>query len=93
MQKNFEVSKFWHSDEFINKSFDASKPFVYENKQVLKPFEGTHPPIMQERIAQANWVFIYDPNAVKRKLKNRILDAYEELTGKRLFEYKNYKLI
>jgi hypothetical protein len=91
--KNLEMSKFWHSDEEINKRFDASKPFIYENTQTLVPFKGVHPKIMEPRIAEVDWQFIYDAKNVKRKFKNVILDKYEALTGKRLFEFKNYKII
>lgn len=91
--KNMEMSKFWHSDEEINRRFDASKPFIYENTQVLKPFVGQHPKVMAKRISELDWQFIYDRKNVKQNVKNIILDTYERLTGRRLFEFKNYKII
>jgi hypothetical protein len=91
--KNLEMSKMWHSDQEIATKFDATKPFIYENKQVLKHFTGKHPEIMLQRIAGVDWQFIYDQKTVQQKLKNKILDTYENITGKRLFEYRNFKLI
>ncbi|HTF82708.1 MAG TPA: hypothetical protein VL947_13325 [Cytophagales bacterium] len=91
--KNFEMSKLWHSDQEISNRYDISKPFIYENTQTLKPFSGRHPKLMEQRISEVNWQFIYDPKTVRRKIKDVILDKYEALTGRRLFEFKNYKII
>lgn len=91
--KRLEVSKFWHTDEEIQKQLGGNSQFIYENNKYLGKFQGTHPVLMQKRISEVDWKFIYDPKHLKRKLKYVVLDAYEDWTGKRLFEFKNYKLI
>ena len=48
---------------------------------------------MQKTIANKNWDFEYDSSKSNMKIKDRILDFFERLTGYRLFEYKNYILI
>ncbi|BAV09869.1 hypothetical protein SAMN05421788_1011302 [Filimonas lacunae] len=61
---------------------------------VVKPFTGTHPATMQDCIARQDWKFTYDPS--KGKFKNprhRFLHAIENITGWRIGEYKNYKLV
>jgi hypothetical protein len=48
---------------------------------------------MQERIAKKNWQFNYDISKNKPKLKDRFKNALEKITGRRFFDYKNYKII
>lgn len=91
--KNLEMSKMWHSDSEIAAKFDSSKPFIYENKQLLRVFKGKHPEIMNKRISELNWQFVYDPKSVRQSLRKKILNQFEILTGIRLFEYKNFKII
>ncbi|SHL88279.1 hypothetical protein SAMN05444266_105339 [Chitinophaga jiangningensis] len=60
---------------------------------ILAPFEGTHPAVMNEVIAQQNWEFKYDPSRGRFKPRHRVLHEIEKITGWRIGEYKNYKLI
>jgi hypothetical protein len=60
---------------------------------VLRKFTGTHPAVMQEMIARSNWSFDYDISKNKPKLKDRFKNLVEKITGKRPFDYKNYKEI
>jgi hypothetical protein len=39
-----------------------------------------------------NWHFDWDSNKKKLSVKEKILKTIEQLTGVRLFEYKNYTL-
>jgi hypothetical protein len=48
---------------------------------------------MKERVDSQDWEFVYDKSKQKMKFKYRILHAFEKITGYRLFEYKNYKLV
>jgi hypothetical protein len=48
---------------------------------------------MQQRIKEMSWTFQYDISKNKFKLKDRLKNLLEKLTGKRLFSYKNYKII
>jgi len=47
---------------------------------------------MQERISKADWHFEFDVTKKKfRDIKKQLLYYIEKTTGKRLFEYRNYK--
>jgi hypothetical protein len=72
---------------------EASELYDYGSIDSVSLFQGTHPLVMQNRINNADWEVNLDPDEKKLSLKNRILAKVEALTGKRLFEYKNYQLI
>ncbi|MFI5134026.1 MAG: glycosyltransferase family 2 protein [Chitinophagales bacterium] len=59
----------------------------------LKKFEGTHPAVMQKRINEKNWEIDFTLSKKKMSLKDAFLYKIEKLTGKRLFDYKNYHII
>lgn len=65
----------------------------YSEIDALKKFTGTHPAVMQEKIKQINWQFNYDVTYNKYKLKDRFKNAVEKLTGRRPFDFNNYKII
>lgn len=68
--------------------------FDYSNIDSLQRFTGRHPAVMHDRIARMNWEFEYDISRKKfRNFKRRLLYWIEQKTGKRLFDYRNYKLI
>ncbi|WP_343700730.1 glycosyltransferase family 2 protein [Chitinophaga sp.] len=68
--------------------------FDYSGIDSLRRFTGKHPAVMQERIARKNWQFEYDVSRKNFKgLKRRVLYWIEQKTGKRLFDYRNYKLL
>lgn len=84
--------RFWHSDEWLKKNTDA-QGFDFNNVDKLEKFTGEHPVYMKEVIEKKDWEFEYDPSKSNMKFKDRILNRIEKATGKRLFEYRNYKLI
>lgn len=90
-EKNFH--KMWHDDAWMKENVKEEDEFNYSKIDSLKKFTGTHPAIMLERIAAKNWNFEYDPAKAKVKFKNRVLMIIEKVTGKRLFEYRNYRKI
>lgn len=95
MQNKFSgVGKYWSEEGYDEKKvvFDAAS-FDYDKIDVLKPFTGSHPELMQERIANRNWSFEYDISRNKPRLKDRFKNWLENVTGKRPFDYKNYKLL
>ena len=87
--KNF--NKYWHDDawnhEHINDFFD------YSGIDYLTPFKGTHPKVMVKRIAEKNWEFKHDLSRDNRTFRIKLLDGIERMTGIRIFEYKNYRLL
>ncbi len=87
-------SKLWHSDEWIERNIPKTEEFDYTPIDRLDHFTGTHPKVMQLRVNRINWKFEIDPTRKKDiKFRHKVLHWIEDLTGKRLFEYKNYKII
>jgi len=75
---------------------DAAKMmsfFNYDKVDALSKFEGTHPKVMQERIDKMNWKFDFDPSFNQFSLKDKFKLFTEKLTGKRIGEYRNYRLL
>lgn len=93
MAKAYEANKLWHSDEWVEERFDPSKDFDYSAIDSLKPFEGTHPEVMQERINRMNWTFSHDPSQKKFGFKAGLLYFIEKYTGWRVGENKNFNVV
>lgn len=92
--RNF--NQFYTQDDlWIEKTYPVSNEFEYGNADKLVRFEETHPQVMQERVLNSNWKFSFDPTKTTKKLpfRRKLLAKIEELTGVRLFAYKNYKKI
>lgn len=92
LEKQKSFHKMWHTDEKVQKMIE-NVPFDYSGIDSLDLFKGTHPVTMKERVNAMDWSFEFDIRKRKLKLKDRLLMLIEERTGKRLFEYKNYRLI
>jgi hypothetical protein len=90
-QKYF--NKLWHTDAWMKTHVSANDEFDYSKIDSLSVFTGTHPAVMQKRIAEKNWVFHYDPSRKKMSLKSRLKLGIEKRTGWRPGEYRNYRLI
>jgi hypothetical protein len=85
--------KHWHDDSWMKKHIYGSEEFEYNTQSGLKKFEGTHPELMKQRIALKNWAFSPDPQKNTSPAAQRVLMGIENLTGWRIGEYKNYRLI
>ncbi len=59
----------------------------------LKHFDGEHPSVMEKRIEDKNWDIDLDISKKKFSFKENLLYWYEKKTGKRLFDFRNYKII
>lgn len=90
-QKTF--NKLWHDDQWMQSNIPDVNEFDYSQIDGLKLFEGTHPDVMLDRINAVNWKFSFDPTKRKMKLKYRITEWIERLTGYRIGEYKNYDVV
>lgn len=88
--RNF--NKFYHDDNWIEENHPTATDFDFGNADELFRFNGTHPAVMQNRIAKSNWTFDTDPSLLKKKLsvRRKLLKWIEDTFGYRLFEYKNY---
>lgn len=72
----------------------GSADFFYESfNEPLRLFDGTHPAVMQQRIAKKNWDFKPNLSLQYASLKDKFKRVIAKYTGWHPFEYKNYKLI
>lgn len=90
-QKNFH--KLWHSDQTVQKMTGDADAFDYSGIDSLTAFKGTHPEVMKERMKGMDWRFEHNLREKKLSLKNRLMHRVEKLTGKRFFEYRNYRVV
>ena len=90
-QKQFH--RLWHDDSKLEKMVTNKKEFDYSTIDSLQSFQETHPQLMKERINAQNWKFDFDPSRKNFTLKTWFLYYFEKITGIRIGEYKNYKLI
>lgn len=94
-EKIDEVRKFYKgiSEEEATKRVNK-KVFDYSgNYDALARFEGTHPKVMQPRIARQSWQVNVDLKRIRMKPKYRLLYFIEKKFGVRMFEYRNFKLV
>jgi hypothetical protein len=91
MQKILGFERLYSNDEMASKvSMEDTRNFDYSQIDSLTRFTGTHPRVMQERIASKNWTFDHDISRKNFSLKGWLLHMLERMTGKRFFEYRNY---
>ena len=90
-QKQFH--RLWHDDSNLEKMVTNKEEFDYSTIDSLQKFQETHPQLMKERINAQNWKFDFDPSRKNFTLKTWFLYYFEKITGIRIGEYKNYKLI
>ena len=83
---------YWHDDEWMNANIVEASEYDYSLVESLRKFTGTHPIVMQDRIARKNWEYNYDPSKKVLTLKHRLKMWVERLTGYRIGEHKNYKV-
>lgn len=91
--KQASFHKMWHDDAWMKTHIPEVEEFDYNNIDLLAEYKGTHPKVFTTRIHNANWIFKYDETKVKRNFKYRFLFFVEKLTGWRMGENKNYKLL
>jgi len=89
--KNF--SALWHSDAELNEILKDNQHWDFTAYDSLEKFVGTHPAVMQSRIAAQNWKIEIDTTRKNFSFKDRILYYFEKLTGIRLFDFNNFKII
>lgn len=92
-QKHVNFTKLYHSDKWVNRKVNHTRLYDYSSVESISRFRDTHPKVMKERIKRLNWDVELDENKKSFKITDRILNWIEQKTGKRLFEYRNYKLI
>lgn len=99
-EKTFFMDQLYHGDPTAADK-TAGRPHSGDNyryKKIigLRPFNETHPAVMQERIRAKNWKWDLSASELIwsiKDLKKIVLDAIERLTGIRFFEYRSYRLL
>lgn len=90
-QKSF--NKYWHDDQWMDRHIADVESFDYTGIDALRKFKGTHPVVMQKRIGVMNWAFSHDLSRNRLSFKDKFKNLIEKLTGHRLWEYRNYRII
>ncbi|AMR31359.1 glycosyl transferase [Mucilaginibacter sp. PAMC 26640] len=91
--RNF--NKFYHNDEWLAQNVPDTYQFDYSNADRLLPFTGTHPAVMQKRIDATRWNIDLADKQLDKSMtfRRRALQFIEDLTGWRIGEYRNYKIV
>jgi hypothetical protein len=91
--RNF--TQFYHDDAWLAENVPVDYQFDYENAERLTLFEGSHPSVVQARVARMQWPFQFDPKVLRDKMsfRRKVLQQIEDWTGWRIGEYRNYKLL
>lgn len=91
--RNF--NQFYQTEDWVEQNFPIQNTFDMRNADRLVLFTDTHPSVIKERIAVTNWKFDQDITKMTKKMSFRrwLLQAIENLTGIRPFEYRNYKIV
>jgi hypothetical protein len=94
LSKRLQFEKLYSSERFANKiSREETNAFDYSMIDSLQKFAGTHPSVMKQRLENKNWDFDFDISKKNFSAKQKMLYWVEKKTGKRLFDYRNYKII
>ena len=91
--KQEDWSRFYHDDQWIEAHVVKADAFDYRNIDSLERFDGTHPQALATRIEQKNWKFEHDIAVRRYSLKEKFKRLVFALTGYRIGEYRNYKLV
>ena len=85
---NVEVADFEFDFEVDDKT-----EYDFSGMDSLEFFSGSHPSVMKERVAKSHIQFNPIKQKTKKSFKRSLLDLFEKLTGYRIGEYKNYRII
>lgn len=92
-QKQLNFNRLWHSDEAVRQMVGQTDTYKYDGSEPLERFVGSHPAVMQPRIAAMNWRFETDPTQTRRTWKDRASRFLENNFGWRPGEYRNFRLV
>lgn len=83
----------WHSKDWIDKNVPDNVDYDFSTMETIKAFEGTHPKVMETRVKNQVSDFKMNNQKIKKGLIRILLDFIERVSGYRVGEYKNYKII
>ncbi|WP_374949209.1 glycosyltransferase family 2 protein [Mucilaginibacter sp.] len=91
--RNF--NRYYHDEQWVQQHIPDTYEFDYGNADKLVKFTGTHPAVMQKRIAATNWNIDFGDKSLQKNmdLRRKVLQKIEDWTGWRIGEYKNYIIV
>jgi hypothetical protein len=94
-EKIVNTGSIWGGTDYTEEHIERAlqQEFNYSGIDILEKFRGTHPLIFTTRVASINWKFNYELSFNKLTFKDKIKNFVEKITGKRFFDYQNYKII
>ncbi len=92
-KKNTSMQKLWHDDNWVDEHVSKAAQFDYGDTESLKRYTGDHPEVMRKRIYQKNWNYDRDLSRNNFTFMDKLRLWIERISGWRMGEYKNYKLI
>jgi coenzyme F420-reducing hydrogenase delta subunit len=92
-KKMKNVSRFWKEEGDWQQYLKTEDIFDYSDFDSLTHFQESHPAVLSDRIRRQDWHIDFDLSKKKFKIKDWLLYWFEKTTGKRLFEFRNYKLL
>ena len=94
LRKGQNFTQFYHPDFVPDEKVIEENEFDYGNADRLLPFKDTHPAVLQARVKRANWKLDIDVKKMSRMdFRRKALQWIEDVSGWRIGEYKNYKII
>jgi glycosyltransferase involved in cell wall biosynthesis len=91
-----EVSRLWHDDATVEKMCSERPANFYDDDQKVKPFTGTHPAVMREIVAAANWTYESRNPLIRFNRRNFWKDVAlltKNCTGIELGVHRNFRLL
>ncbi len=85
--------RYYNTPEWIEKNVARVEEFDYGKVDSLSRFTDAHPAVMKDRIARLNWKFDHDLSRNRYTFRERLKRLVSAITGYRIGEYKNYKII
>lgn len=84
---------FWQENKEALPDLESNDFFDYSKFDSLQKFTHTHPQPILARIAKQNWNVELNIKQKNFSIKDLFLNRYEKLTGKRLFTFRNFKVL
>lgn len=92
--KQINVARYYIEDDVrLKDHFKDEDLYDFNDFDSLKKFTGTHSELMRPRIEAKNWQLNLDISKKKFSMKEKLLFWIEKTTGKRLFDFRNYRII
>jgi glycosyltransferase involved in cell wall biosynthesis len=94
-QRLRDFSRLWHDDEAVKKICQRTVNF-YDDDQKVKPFTGTHPAVMRDIVAAANWTYNSRNPFIRFRKKvfwNDVAYHIKNWTGLEIGVHRNFRLL